>query len=339
VALSPVALKCLNFYQDSRWLCRTKPAPHLEGFIDANGAEQEEVLLVRRRGCILAAICRAPRKKPVKDENGGEAMKNTRWLMAVAFLVGSLMPATARAQSPFDGTWKVDLKTAKFPEKPDVYLLQNGMYHCKTCVPAVNVKADGQDQKVGGHPYYDMVSIKVVNDRTIEETDKKDGKTVATSKTWLSADGNTLMFEFSDSSATNADPVTGKGEETRVAKGPAGAHAISGSWRMSKMNTLSDNGITFTYKVQGDSLNMTNLTGQSYTAKLDGTEAPYKGNPGTTTVSVKRVDKNTMEETDKRDGKVIAVARMMVSADGKTMTIAVDDKLYGTKSEFTATKQ
>ena len=108
---------------------------------------------------------------------------------------------------------------------------------------------------------------------------------------------------------------------------------------MSKMNTLSDNGIMFTYKVQGDSLNMTNLTGQSYTAKLDGTEAPYKGDPGTTTVSVKRVDKNTMEETDKRDGKVIAVARMMVSADGKTMTIAVDDKLHGTKSEFTATKQ
>jgi hypothetical protein len=267
-------------------------------------------------------------------------MKNTRWFLLVVSLVAALlMPAMATAQSPFDGTWKGDLQSAKFPEKPDVYLLQDGMYHCKTCVPAVNVKADGQDQKVGGHPYYNMVSIKVVDDRTIEETDKKDGKTVATSKTWLSADGNTLMFEFSDSSATNADPVTGKGEETRVAKGPAGAHAISGSWRMSKMNTLSDNGITFTYKVQGDSLNMTNLTGQSYTAKLDGTEAPYKGDPGTTAVSVKRVDKNTMEETDKRDGKVIAVARMMVSADGKTMTIAVDDKLHGTKSEFTATKQ
>ncbi len=103
-------------------------------------------------------------------------MKNTRWLMTVAFLVGLLMPATARAQSPFDGTWKVDLKTAKFPEKPDVYLLQDGMYHCKTCVPSVDVKADGQDHEVSGHPYYDMVSIKVADDRTIEETDKKNGK-------------------------------------------------------------------------------------------------------------------------------------------------------------------
>jgi hypothetical protein len=263
-------------------------------------------------------------------------MKSALWsVLAVALL----MPAMAMGQSAFNGTWKVDLNTAKFPEKPDVYLLQDGMYHCKTCVPMVDVKADGQDQKVSGNPYSDTVSIKVVDDRTIEETDKKNGKIVATSKTWVSADGNTLMFEFTDSSATNADPVTGKGEETRVAKSPEGAHAISGSWRASKMDTVSDNGLMFTDKVEGDSLSMSNKTGQSYTAKLDGTEAPYKGDPGTTSVSVKRVDKNTIEETDKRDGKVISVARFTVSADGKTMTITVDDKLHGTKSQITAMKQ
>ena len=38
---------------------------------------------------------------------------------------------------------------------------------------------DGEDQAVTGHPYYDTVSIKAVDDRTIEETDKKDGKTVS----------------------------------------------------------------------------------------------------------------------------------------------------------------
>ncbi len=254
-------------------------------------------------------------------------------------LLSLLTPGLAVAQSAFDGTWKVDLKTAQFPKKPDVYLLQDGMYHCKTCVPAIAIKADGQDQKVTGHPYYDTASIKVVDDRTIEETDKKNGKVVVTSKTWVSADGNTLMFDFTDSSATNADPVTGKGEETRVAKGPAGSHAISGSWRTSKMDTVSDNGLTFTYKVAGDSLTMTTLTGQSYTAKLDGTEAPFKGDPGTTSVSVKKMGMNTMEETDKRDGKVISVARITLTPDGKGMTIAVDDKLHGTSSKFMAVKQ
>jgi hypothetical protein len=36
---------------------------------------------------------------------------------------------------------------------------------------------------------------------------------------------------------------------------------------------------------------------------------------------------------------VISVARLTASADGKTMKIAIDDKLHGTESEFTATKQ
>jgi hypothetical protein len=84
---------------------------------------------------------------------------------------------------------------------------------------------------------------------------------------------------------------------------------------------------------------MSTQTGQSYTAKLDGTEAPYKGDPGTTSVSVKKVDKNTIEETDKRDGKVISVSRMTVAADGKSMTIAWDDKLHGTTGEYVAVKQ
>jgi hypothetical protein len=263
-------------------------------------------------------------------------MKNKIWL---ALSMTLLMPTLVVAQSVFDGTWKVDLKTAKFPEKPDVYLLQNGLYQCKTCVPPIEVQADGQDHQVSGHPYYDTVNIKVTDDRTIEETDKKNGKTVATSRTWVSEDGNTLMFDFTDSSYTNAAPVTGKGQETRVAKGPAGSHAVSGSWRMAKIDAYSDNALSVTYRVTGDSLAMTNPTGQSYTARLDGTEAPYHGDPGTTSVSVKKAGSNVLEETDKRDGKVISVARMTVSADGKTMRIVLDDKLHGTHTEATATKQ
>jgi hypothetical protein len=102
------------------------------------------------------------------------------------------------AQSPFHGTWKVDPKTAKFPEKPDVYLLQDGMYHCKTCVPPEDMQADGQDQKVSGNPYYDTVSIEVVDDRTIEGTRKKNGKIVVTSKAWVLADGKNMTFEWDD---------------------------------------------------------------------------------------------------------------------------------------------
>ena len=217
-----------------------------------------------------------------------------------------LVPALASAQSALNGTWKIDMNKVDFPKKPDVFVLQNGMYACKTCTPPYDIKADGTDQAVSGHPYFDTIAIKVVNDRTIEETDKKNGKVVGTSTTTASADGKTVTFTFSDSSNTNGGPpVTGKGEATRVAKGPAGSHAISGSWRTSKIEGLSDNATVWTFKVDGDMITMTNPTGQSYTAKLDGTEAPMKGDPGVTSVSVKMIGKNTLEETDKRDGKVI----------------------------------
>jgi hypothetical protein len=125
----------------------------------------------------------------------------------------------------------------------------------------------------------------------------------------------------------------------RVAAGPAGSNAISGSWRMTKMENMSDNGIQWTYKVSGDELTMTTPTGQSYTAKMDGTEVPYKGDPGITTVSVKKMGKDTLEETDKRDGKVIGVMKSTLNSDGKTMRIVYEDKRTGQTTKSTATKQ
>ena len=75
-----------------------------------------------------------------------------------------LVSVPAIAQNAFDGTWKFNLSDAQFPKKPDVFLLQNGRYQCKTCVPTIDVKADCQDHPVSGHPYYDSVSIKVVDE-------------------------------------------------------------------------------------------------------------------------------------------------------------------------------
>lgn len=66
-----------------------------------------------------------------------------------------LLPVLAMAQSDFDGTWKIDLNKSTMSDKPDVFLLQGGNYQCKTCVPVVNVKADGADHRVTGNPYYD----------------------------------------------------------------------------------------------------------------------------------------------------------------------------------------
>jgi hypothetical protein len=262
--------------------------------------------------------------------------------MKKLFLAGSLMallvPVAAIAQSKFDGTWKIDSSKQRLSTKPYVYLLQDGIFDCKSCTPPIHVKADGQDHKFVGSPYADTENVKVVDDHAVVVTGKKNGKIVRTNKLTVSSDGATATVEFNDDSDTNADPVTGKLSFTRLSAGPAGSHAISGSWQLAGF-TQSDNGATFTLKVEGDSVTMTTPTGQSYTAKLDGTDAPYNGDPGTTSVSVKRVGAATIIETDKRAGKVISVTRMTVSADGKTITLVNNDLLTGRIFHDVAVKQ
>ena len=259
--------------------------------------------------------------------------------MLAGVLAGLLVPAWAMAQSPIDGTWKIDMNRVHLPTKSDVFVLKGGVFDCRTCVPPFKVMADGADHPVSGHPYFDSVAMTVVDDHTVKETDKKDGKVVATTTTTVAPDGKTASFQFSDSSDTQGAPVTGKGTLTRTARGPAGSHALSGSWRAASYQNLSDNALRMTFKEEGGSLTMHSPTGQSYTARLDGTEAPFHGDPGVTSVSVTKAGPHSFVETDKRDGKTVSIDRMTIHPDGKTMDVAVDNMLRANHMSFVAVKQ
>jgi len=259
--------------------------------------------------------------------------------MLAGVLAGLLVPAWALAQSPIDGTWKIDMDQVQLSTKADVFVLKDGLFACRTCVPPLQVKADGAAHAVSGHPYYDSVAITVVDPHTVKETDRKNGKVVATTTTTVAPDGKTATFQFSDSSDSQGAPVTGKGTLTRTAPGPAGSHALSGSWRTSSFQSLSDNALRMTFKEEGGNLTMHSPTGQSYTARLDGTEAPYRGDPGVTSVSVRKTGANSSVETDKRDGKTVTVARMTIHPDGKVMDVAIDNPMRGTHVSFAAVKQ
>ena len=86
-------------------------------------------------------------------------------------------------------------------------------------------------------------------------------------------------------------------------------------------------------------LTMSQPTGESYAAKTNGSDAPYKGDPGVTTVSLKLVKKNILEETFKRDGKVVATNRMDIDAAGKKAKIDWVDYLTRTNGSEVMMKQ
>ena len=88
-----------------------------------------------------------------------------------------------------------------------------------------------------------------------------------------------------------------------------------------------------------DQLTTTDPTGLSYTAKLDGSDAPVKGDLGLTSVSVLMLGKDTLQETYKRDGKPVMVIKTILDADGKALHVVSLDKLQDRTNEFTARKQ
>jgi hypothetical protein len=261
--------------------------------------------------------------------------------MKKLLLISILLPLSMGwAQSSFDGTWKADLSKLKFPTKPDVLVLKDGRYQCSTCIPTkIDIPADGHDQQVKGNPYFDTMSVKVEDSQTVDIIAKKNGKVVGKERDTVSEDGNQFTSDWTGRNDPDSPEMSAKGVHTRVAKGPAGAHAISGSWHTEKATDASETLVTVTYKSTDNGLEMSQPNGSSYAAKFDGKDYPYKGDPGTSSVSLKRIDDRQIEETDKLDGKVIVVADITVSPDGQTMTTAVHDKRAGTTFTIVSNKQ
>jgi hypothetical protein len=245
--------------------------------------------------------------------------------------------ATA-AGAPINGTWKTDISTFKTNRKPDQLMLQGGQFSCTTCIPPLTLAADGKLHPVTGRPYADHISLTVNDDRTVTRVGQKGGHVTSTVKYSVSPDGKTLTISFTDSSTPNSKPVTGSYTETRVAPGPAGSHAISGSWKPAAYNSMSDEALTATFREENGMLHLSTASGQSYDAKLDGSETPIRGDIGGTTASVRKLGDNVYEETDRRGGKVIDVMTMTVGAHGK-MTVRDENKQNGAVSSYVATRQ
>ena len=247
------------------------------------------------------------------------------------------VPLLAWGQSPFDGTWKVNIDAAQFPSKPDVFIYQNGMYTCKTCRPPHTLKADGEWHKIAGDPFMDEMMVKIVDDKHSEQATRKNGKETGVVKISLSDDGKTRTIDFVDKTSPNGKEVSGKSVETQVAPGPPGSLPLSGSWRTEKVSDLPSEALLFTYKSTSDGMDFTTPTGQSYSAKFNGGFVPIQGDVANTLVSIKKVGPNTLQETNKRGGKIVGVGTMVV--EGNKMTMHFEDKEQGTTMKMVAEKQ
>jgi len=122
------------------------------------------------------------------------------------------------------------------------------------------------------------------------------------------------------------------------------ADMLTGKWRVNTGTTNTQeiisavNGI----RVVADSVGATGIKEhREFTVQFDSKDYPFKqtldGKPitdGNDVVSAKKIDDYTFELTRKRHGAVLAVIKMIVSRDGKTLTSTVNGTDQG--QAFTA---
>jgi hypothetical protein len=127
-------------------------------------------------------------------------------------------------------------------------------------------------------------------------------------------------------------------EKFPVGHGAAGSHAMSGSWRINKVNE-DESGRTTTYKSSADGMSLSTPMGESWTAKFDGKDYSIKGSYNVDSVSLRKVNDHTVEGTFKRDGKVIETDKMTVAPDGKKMTTVSTSTLTNRTATYIDEKQ
>jgi len=239
---------------------------------------------------------------------------STRFALALIVLAAGAGIALA-ADSPFAGTWKLNLEKSKFTGYTFTYATTATGFHYSDGGPvAFDFAIDGKDYPV----IDDRTSSWTKNGDNSWNTVSKDGKGTVLSKgtMTLSADGKTLKGTYTD---YRPDGSTSNGSDvyTRVSGGPG----LAGTWKNVKVNTVSDSfsitvPATGQYKIEYPDYKIT------VEGTADGTPATVKGPtiPDGYVASYKPTGADKWEYSYTLKDKLLTKGFLVVSDGGKKLT-------------------
>jgi hypothetical protein len=217
------------------------------------------------------------------------------------------------ADTPFAGTWKLNLEKSKLTGDTVKFSSAGGLMRITGSGDSYEFKTDGSDTKTR----FGSAAWKKIDDNTLEETDSVKGN-VASKGTWtLSPDGKTLT-----SHVTGDKPGGGSFDDTITYVRIAGTHGFVGAWKDKEFKgsapsslTLSDaeNGLTFDepdFKLKAS-------------GKFDGKPGTVEGPqipPGAAFVLTK-AGPRSFKMTRTQDGKTFDMSTWTVAPDGKTLSV------------------
>jgi hypothetical protein len=266
------------------------------------------------------------------------------WAFAV------LLPTMSWAQ--LTGSWVIQPELTKFEvfRAPTLISplmsLDRGVYRRTDCRgDPIDMPADGGLHPVKKQPFFDQMSVRVVDDRHVA-IEQKLGDTTTWKGTYTVSEGGAEMtLEFENDLA--AKPVTGALQYLREGTAVAGAHPLTGTWIPEKLLRLSPSGSALTFTVEpgggwqdvGKSFTLAGSDGRSAEGKVDAQDYPLQGYLPGATISLNRLQPNVWKMNRKQNQTLVEMLSARLSDDARTMTLRQGDLLCGVTTTFTLVKQ
>jgi hypothetical protein len=224
------------------------------------------------------------------------------------------------ANDPFCGKWKLNPEKSKIAgEQMKIEDLGGNKYRLTSGDRSDTIVADGTDQPIH---FGRTMAITPEGPNAWKMVIKKDGRVLTSMTHRLSDGGNTQTIK-----ATSFKPDGTSFNYEVVDKRVGAGSGFAGTWESTNVKINSPleweikpygaHGLTFDTPAYQDTLSM-NFDGKDYAEK--GPRVP----PGSTS-SGKRIDANTLEITDKVEGRVRDHTRYEVTPDGKTLTLTIHE--------------
>jgi hypothetical protein len=218
---------------------------------------------------------------------------------------------------PFIGEWKLNPARSKLTDQMKVESVGANKYVFDFGGGSETILVDGTDQPGN---FGSTLSVTVEGPDTWKVIRKKDGRMLITATWKLSEDGNKLTDDF-----TGIEPNGSTFNLNYVYKRTAGSSGFAGTWE-STSETVNSVFVLQVRPYEGDGLSFIDPSEEeTKNVKFDGKDYPNLGPnvaPGSAS-SVRRVNEQTLEMTDKINGKVMDDQQIELSSDLKTLTMTV----------------
>jgi hypothetical protein len=228
-----------------------------------------------------------------------------------------LLSSAAFAESPFDGTWKLNTSKSHLAGDTMSYAdAGNGTLKYTDSDQTYTVKPDGSSFTT---PMGTERTLLKTGDDSYTATSKKGALLLRTTTIKVSSDGKTLMEE-SKGTKPNGDNFDDTFTYVRTSPGTG----LIGGWKSTKVKLSSPNSLTIqTDGTDGVTLILSAIKATCQ-AKWDGKDFPATGPTVSDglTLAFSKTGPSSFKMIEKSKDKVIVIARYRLASDGKTMTVS-----------------